>query len=215
MHYENYNVVYGIIGSILFLYKNPNKNYRITIAILIFLVLLSETIYVQLNDLFGQILWVGSASALLIFYSLRFWRKEKLEFIDFLKFLSILLIVTFPFPFYTFFTIKSVLVLVSFELAIPIICAIYFYDRFILKPQPMKKKFVFILLAQTLLILLTLTYAIVQQGIAQENARLAEENARKAVEQAKFADESARRALDNEVKYNKAMVELQKIKSPH
>jgi len=46
----------------------------------------------------------------------------------------------------------------------------------------MKKKFIFILVAQTILILVTLTYAFVQQGIAREYAVLAEENAKKAIE---------------------------------
>jgi hypothetical protein len=46
----------------------------------------------------------------------------------------------------------------------------------------MKKKFVFILVAQTLLVLVTLMYAFVQQGIARENAILAEENAKRSLE---------------------------------
>jgi hypothetical protein len=69
----------------------------------------------------------------------------------------------------------------------------------------MKKKFVFILAAQTVLILLTLTYAFVQQGIAKEYAILAENNAVKAVEQAKLANEHA-------VKCKELMIELQKCK---
>jgi hypothetical protein len=69
----------------------------------------------------------------------------------------------------------------------------------------MKKKFIFILVAQALLILVTLTYAFVQQGIARENANLAEYNALRAIEQTKLAHENA-------VMYNKVRTELEKCK---
>jgi hypothetical protein len=78
----------------------------------------------------------------------------------------------------------------------------------------MKKKFVFILVAQTILILVTLMYAFVQQGIAQEYAKFASENA-------KIAERNAVRALEDvklaREKYDKLIVELQecKNKSPH
>lgn len=82
----------------------------------------------------------------------------------------------------------------------------------------MKRKFVVILVAQTILIFLALVYAFVERGIAKENAiraafmeELARLNAEKAVKQARLAEQ-------NSILYNKAMIELrdaQKIKSPH
>ena len=60
----------------------------------------------------------------------------------------------------------------------------------------MKKKFVVILGIQSLVILILLTYAFVQQGIAQEKSVEAQRNAGIAQENAMRANEEVKKAQD-------------------
>jgi hypothetical protein len=89
----------------------------------------------------------------------------------------------YPLPFFTlvyvgegyFWTVLRMLTFV-------ILAIIYSYDRWILKPDKMKKKYLIVLVGQTLLILLMLMYAFVQKSEADRQRDAAEISMMKAME---------------------------------
>jgi len=61
------------------------------------------------------------------------------------------------------------------------VIVIYFYDRWILKPEKMKRKFVVIVAIQSVLMLLTLLFAIVQKAEADKQREVAEMQMQEAI----------------------------------
>lgn len=63
-----------------------------------------------------------------------------------------------------------------------ILATIYLYDRWILKPEKMKRKYIIVLAVQSILILLMLTYAFVQKAQADRSRQDAFEEQQRAIE---------------------------------
>jgi hypothetical protein len=115
-------------------------------------------------------IWAISGLALMATYALRFRKKANKQVIDYLKGCSIILIILYPIHFKAWMLITNNPRMVSslLILIIPMIVGIvYTYDRFILKPREMKKKFVVILVAQTIAILMLLVFTLYQQTLTQ------------------------------------------------
>jgi uncharacterized protein YlxW (UPF0749 family) len=63
--------------------------------------------------------------------------------------------------------------------------AIYIYDRLILKPETMKRKFIIVLVIQTILIAMFFIYAFVQKLVADKQTERAYELEQRAIESEK------------------------------
>lgn len=72
-------------------------------------------------------------------------------------------------------------------LILPMVLTIFIYDRYILKPERMKKKFILILVFQLLVVLVSFMYALVQRTEAKRMERGAVESAIQAEKNAKEA----------------------------
>src|SRR5579871_282451 len=89
---------YASISTGLFLFRNPDKNFKTVIAVSLFVTLVSEIIF-NIDETLGTLLWIVSASVTLAFYFLRVW-KRKWNVIDGVKLVVIALLVTHPMPFF-------------------------------------------------------------------------------------------------------------------
>jgi hypothetical protein len=158
-------LIYGLIGTFLFLFKNPHPKHKYPIALSVLGLFISHALYVYFDNILpAQITWALSALGVLSFYALRFKDKPSKGIIDFLKLIALILLIIYPHPFYSivpfgdglFWTIINTL---TFYLLV----SIYIYDRLILKPETMKKKFIITLVIQTVLFGLFFIYAFVQK----------------------------------------------------
>jgi hypothetical protein len=78
------DIIIGLIGALLFLFKNPDKNYKTLIFVFVVGLFASQTAFIYLdNSLPGQIIWTISTAGLLIFYPLRLKDKPNKQTIDF------------------------------------------------------------------------------------------------------------------------------------
>ena len=117
-----------------------------------------------LDELTGQIAWTLSAVGLTIFYLKRFASKPDKTNIDVVKILGLVMLIIYPLPFASIFNIEnSSTWIVLNSLTISILGTILIYDRWILKPSTMKKKFVTILVIQSIIIFFLLIYAFIQK----------------------------------------------------
>jgi hypothetical protein len=109
------------------------------------------------------------ASGLLITYFLRFIAKAQKSSIDFFKWLGIALLSIWPLCFYYFESpgLNDILYVLSY-LTVPVLGVTYLYDRWLLKPETMKKKHLMILVTQTVLIFLMLIYSLFQKTAADK-----------------------------------------------
>ena len=166
----------GLIGVGLFVFRNPQKKFLYAIGCAVMGLFISQYVYViYTGALVGQIVWIASASGLLLLYCIRL--KDRVSFLafDILKIFSIVLLIIYPLPFYSFGLVGdgefwNVLRLMTFS----IITAIFVYDRWVLKPDIMKRRFIIVLVVQTFLILTMLMYAIVQKSEAEKQFQRAE-----------------------------------------
>lgn len=113
---------------------------------------------------------IVSSLGLLIFYYLRFKQENSKEIIEYIKWIGIILILAYP---WTLFAQTTPWLMLRAS-TLPILTAIYVYDRWIIKPENMKKYLV-TLIAQTLLIVLLLMYAFVQKAESDALRQLADE----------------------------------------
>jgi hypothetical protein len=165
-------LIYGIIGVILFRFWSVDKKCINLIAIFALGIFLSQ--YLCLNSFItiqvAEIVWAISSSGLIIFYSLRFKSKSEKQVIDYIKIIGLTLLITYPISFWylTGLSITPFWHLILY--ATPYFLAtIFIYDRLILKPEPMKKKFIIALIAQTVLIFMLFIFALVQKMEADKN----------------------------------------------
>jgi hypothetical protein len=184
-------LVHGLIGVFLFRFRNANKDLINTISVATIGIFVTEIVFFEVNETIGLLTWGIFGLGLLTAYGLRFKNKRDKQIIDFLKLIAIGLVICYPLNFFAWTLHKNNLdILIALDyLIVPLTGTIYFYDRWILKPEKMKTKFVTILIIQSVIILIALIYAFVQNGIAiemrQEAARAqqqANENAEKARE---------------------------------
>jgi hypothetical protein len=162
-------IIYTAIGIGLFLFRNPNRDFQIWIVVAVACLLVSDglAVYRLVDDKVAMVLWILSSGGLIVFYGLRFGRKKSYVFFDYLKLVGVALLITYPLPFYIFAELAELNHWFPLrEMTVPVIGFLYLYDRWILKPEPMKKKFVVILVGQSLFILLMIMYAFVQKAEA-------------------------------------------------
>jgi glucose dehydrogenase len=155
----------------------------------------TEILFFKVSETVGLVTWGLFGIGLLVAYSLRFRNKKEKEVIEFLKLFAIGLVACYPINFYSWTLHQNHLdILIALgHLIVPVSGTIYIYDRWILKPEKMKKKFVVTLTIQLLIIFVALTYAFVQQGIANEMQN-------EAIRQEKIATEQAIQANELRVK---------------
>jgi hypothetical protein len=163
------DLIYGLIGVFLLNFRNPDKKSLIVISVFMVGLFISQFLFFAIGHLVGNIIYIISSLGLLISYIDRFNNKEEKEVIDFFKVGAIILLVIYPYPFYSLFSVGrsnfwEVLRFMTFF----ILGIIYLYDRWILKPEKMKKKFVIIMTIQTVLIGLFFIYAYLQKLTADK-----------------------------------------------
>jgi hypothetical protein len=162
------DLTYGLIGLALFIFKNPQRRHVYWISFCVLGLFLSQFIYANPNaSIPGQLLWIISAIGLVIFYYLRFRAKERRRTIDYLKLVGLFLLICYPLPFYSLVNVGDSIFWPTLRLTTFFIVGIIFaYDRWILKPETMKKKFIITLVIQSVMILLIAIYAFIQKSEA-------------------------------------------------
>lgn len=175
-------LVYGLIGVLLFRFQNSNKNYLDLVSISTLALFASELLFFKVNEISGLIAWGLSGLGLISFYLLRHLNNERKRTINYLKILAIVLVACYPLNFYTleWFNNKWDVLIVLGYLILPIAGTIYLYDRWILKPDQMKTKFIIALVTQTILLFMFLIFAIFQHTEAKRQESLAVEIASEA-----------------------------------
>ena len=188
--------VYGILGVLLFRFRNPDENFQNIISVSLLGLFVSQLIYVHLNELTGFITWIMAAIGLSSSFLVRLKRKEVLTAIDYLKPLALILLIIYPLPFY--YVLDGVWQPAIKFIAYPrpltflIVGMLFVYSRWILKPGFMKTKYTLaIIVVQSVMILLLLMHAFVQKAEAEKQHLRAEAEMQRAVE----ANEAAAKAL--------------------
>lgn len=179
--------IYGTIGVILFRFWNKDKTYINLISIFAAGLIASQFLvsYIVIQN--AEIVWAISSAGILVFYSLRFKRKPEKQVIDYIKIGGVLLLITYPIPFWILFQlIITPCWHVILDTTPFILASIFIYDRLVLKPEPMKKKFTIMLLIQTVIIFLLFTYALVQKMEANRLVKEAERQRREVENQQKL-----------------------------
>lgn len=187
---------YGLVGAILFRIRNDQPDYQNWIFGFVIGLFLSQALFVYGMETVGRIIWVISAMGLGVAYFFRFNRKVRRTTIDFLKLACIVFLIIYPITFYTIFPLRGENWGILRSLTLPFVAVIYFYDRWVLKKESMKRKFVIILVAQTLLIFVFLAFALVQRAEADKQRERAAEFAKMAEEE-RFNVEKIRMQLDS------------------
>jgi hypothetical protein len=166
------DLFYGVLGAILFRIRNEQTHYQNWISGFLIGLFLSQALFVYGIEIVGQIVWIISAIGLSVTYLLRFTRKVGRTTIDFLKLVCIGLLIIYPITFYTIVSMPGEYWGILRSLTLSFVAVIYIYDRWVLKKGSMKRKFVVILVAQTLLILLLFTFALFQRAEADKQREL-------------------------------------------
>jgi hypothetical protein len=186
MNSPEIELLYGLFGIACFIFQNPNRRHIYPISFLVLGLFVSQIAYVYLNELSGQIIWGISALGLSSCYFLRFKSKISKGFLEYLKILGVILLIIYPLPFYSLTHVGGGMFWIAIRmLTFSILGTIYFYDRWILNREAMKKRYVVVLVAQSVVILLMLSYAFVQKAEADRQREVAEQNERKANEMQK------------------------------
>lgn len=113
-------------------------------------------------------LWAVASGGLLISYSFRYRVKQRREFLDILKWLGVIILIIYPIVFWRVNNRLYSAQYIIEQLTIPILAVIYLYDRWILKPETMKTKFLVVAAAQTVLILLSFIFSLFQKAVADK-----------------------------------------------
>jgi|GEM_PF-3313977 len=179
--------IYGTIGVILFRAWNKDKTYINLISIFAAGLVISHLLpsYIVIENV--EIVWMISAAGIIIFYSQRFKRKSDKQIIDYVKIGGVILMIIYPIPFWILFQLVITPFLHLLLYATPYLLAtIFIYDRLILSPEPMKKKFTITLLAQTVVIFMLFIFVIVQKMEADRQLEEAQMQKRKIENQQKL-----------------------------
>lgn len=187
---------YGLLGALLFRIRNEQTDYQNWIFGFVIGLFLSQALFVYGIETVGQIIWAISAMGLSVAYFLRFNRKVRRTLIDFLKLACIGLLIIYPITFYTIVPLAGEHWGILRSLTLPFVAVIYIYDRWVLKKENMKSKFVIVLVAQTLLILALFAFALIQKAEADKQRELAVEQSKRAEEE-RFNAEKIRMQLDS------------------
>lgn len=169
--------VWLLIGLIFFNYKNPQRKLLWIVSFFVVGLSASQIIGEVPNaDSFSKITWILCSIGLTVSYSLRFFSKGNFRTIDYFKIPALVMFVIYHWQFYSFADVyDSVIWSVTRSMTFCFITAVFIYDRIILQPETMKRKFIVVLVIQSVFILLTLMYAFVQQAEASKQRQKAEE----------------------------------------
>lgn len=185
----------GLIAVAAFQFRNPQKALLNTVSVLVFLLFLAKGLMHSYT--WAMWLWIIASVGLFASYLFRFRQKDAVNVLDYIKWIGVLFLLLYPAALFRFPDPRLWASYVVSDLTVPFLAAIYLYDRWILKPEKMKKKFVIILSVQTVLILVMLTFALFQRALAERYRDKASEQAAIASEQrmqAEMAREEAQRA---------------------
>jgi hypothetical protein len=199
------DLVYGIIGVFLFTFRNADKKYIYPVSIFTIGLFISQVAYFYFAALAGQLIWAISAIGLLSCYAVRFNNKRQKGIIEFFKLFGIILLTIYPLPFYSLVHLgDGNFWMVTRMVTFFILVTIYLYDRWILKPEEIKRKYILLLVAQSILVFVMLVFSLLQKAQADESRELAEQQREKAIENGKRATEIAAR-YEQLVKENAAL----------
>ena len=176
--------------------RNDQTDYQNWIFGFVIALFLSQALFVYGSEIMGQIVWVISATGLGVAYFLRFTRKVSRTMIDFLKLACVVLLIIYPITFYTIMPLPGEHWEILRSLTLPFVAVIYIYDRWVLKKENMKRKFIIVLVAQTVLIIVFFTFALIQKAEADKQRKLAVELTKRAEEE-RFNPEKIRMRLDS------------------
>jgi hypothetical protein len=181
--------IIALIAVFLFQFRNPQKKLLHVISLFIAAVFLSK-ILLYFGETFGQSVWLVSSIGLLLSYILRFRDKQSTGLLEYLKFIGLLVFIIYPLTSYYNYNLdyRAVFYLLS-SITLPVLAILYLYDRWILKPEKMKTKFVVILVVQSVLIFLMLTFSLLQKSEADKQTGIAMDQRERAIEQYKLAEE--------------------------
>lgn len=164
------------------LWIKEHNRYMLVLITLFAVILISlPWVTIYLGGEFWSLFTVGTVG-LFISYGLRFYKKDRRLTIDYLKLTSVA-----AFPLIDLFWAYN------FDEVFPattaaVILVIYAYDRIVLRSKEnMKRSYLVLLIAQSVLILLFLVYALVQRTQAIKNEGLAKEAQRQAIENEKLS----------------------------
>lgn len=156
------NIVFAVFAVFFLLYKNQERHFIFPVASCVFLVLTSVAFVPYMSWLFF-LLWTASGVGLTIFYTFRFLKRGTKSSFDVVRWLGVILLITYPASYIyindSFTSTQQVLNV----LILPVLGFIKLYDIYVFSPQIMKKKFVIILIFQTVLIILLLIFANVKK----------------------------------------------------
>ena len=184
------DIFYAVLGVFLFRFRNPNKYLINIISILMFSVFMTGFLFFYFGELVGLIGCGISGGCLVISFLLRTYQNGFRTGIDYAKCIAIIAVALYPINFFTydFFIQENYILIAIGYLILPAAAVIYFYDRYILKPEKMKKRFIIVLIVQTIVIAIAFLYAFIQQtkavaaqSQAERNLELAQENEKRAI----------------------------------
>jgi hypothetical protein len=159
--------------------------------------------------------WFVPMIGLMASYTARFINKDSRVFLDYLKLASIFMLALFPLPslylLSDYFQMPAVFISlwVIQYLTLPILTAIYVYDRVTINLTFMKKKFAVIFVCYTVVSVLLMVYAIVQKGLAEELKMVAEENQKAAQKHVALLQSSME---ENALELSKKNLEIDSLK---
>jgi len=158
-------IIYPCIGLVvLFLLWIKVQNRFLLIPITFFAaVLINIPVLIAYLSMEFWPLWIVSTVGLTATYGLRFWKKEEKKVIEYLKFFGIILL---PLAYYLVGISQRDMIQQWYLLILAIVFVIYFYDRVILRQQPINRTYVSILIVQTALLIVFFVYALVQRSQA-------------------------------------------------
>jgi hypothetical protein len=198
MDFLTINLVIGIVTTFLFLFRNPQSDFKYWVAVCVLGIFLTPPAFLYFNSILsGQILWVGSATGLLIFYYLRFKAKKEKTTIDYLKIPVLIMVILYPLT-SSGSTISDegyALAIIN-QMTFYLGATIIFYDRFIIKSTAMNRKLLIVLVAQTLLIGVFWVYGFIQKIEAERSADEAQRSLQIS-EQLRFENDQLKSELKN------------------
>ncbi len=173
MLFTTIDLIIGLSAVFLFIFRNPQPNFKYWIVACILGLLLTPTAYGYFpNRIVGDILWSVSAAGLLLFYSLRYRAKIDKAAIDILKFLAITTLIIYPFTSSVNPSTRAGFFWALLNnMTFFFVGTVYLYDRLILKQQhTMNKRVILMLASQTILIGFLWAYGFSQKNEADRHA---------------------------------------------
>lgn len=156
--------LFEIVCISLFLVTNRDKHNIYLLSGFLVALFFSQCLYLEGASVLGKIFYVIAALGLVVSYFLRTKHRRK---VNFLKWICLFLLLVYPVQFFELLKIPSARwMYVLSGMTFPCLITVYVYDQWIINSPPMKKRFVFILAGQSLLILVLLLFSLIQKSQA-------------------------------------------------